>query len=156
MNRATYGFFILIPLAFLFSGCNENVIYEKSQDIASEGWHINEVVTFEKEIRDTTLLHDIYLNVRNNNEYPYSNLYVFFHTIFPDGTIYKDTIEMILADRQGQWTGEGFGKIKSNSFHFRKDVWFPIEGEFKFTIQHGMREETLKGITDIGIRIERK
>ncbi len=156
MKKATYRFFILIPFAILFSGCNENIIFEKSQNIPSEGWHKEEAIEFEKEIRDTTRLHDIFLNVRNNHEYPYSNLYVFFHTVFPDGTIYKDTIEMILADRQGQWTGKGFGKIKSNSFHFRKDVWFPLEGQYTFTIQQAMREEHLRGITDIGIRIERK
>ncbi len=156
MQKASHGFFILIPLAFLLWGCNEQIVFEKSQKIAADGWHMNDVITFEKEINDTTSLYDIFLNVRNNNEYPYSNLYVFFHTIFPDGSHYQDTIEMILADRQGKWTGEGFGKIKSNSFHFRKDVWFPVEGEFTFTIQHAMREEYLKGITDIGMRIERK
>lgn len=147
---------MLIPLALFLWSCSEEVIYEKSQDIATEGWHMNDVVTFRKEIKDTTQLHDIFLNVRNTNTYPYSNLYVFFHTTFPSGTVYKDTIEMTLADRQGNWTGEGFGKIKSNSFHFRKDVWFPEQGEFTFTIQHAMRDEYIKGITDIGIRIEKK
>ncbi len=156
MQKAKLRLLILVPLALLLGSCNEDVVFEKSQDLDSDGWHMNDVVTFQKEISDTTQLFDIFLNVRNNHEYPYSNFYVFFHTTFPSGTVYKDTIEMILADRQGNWTGEGFGKIKSNSFHFRKDVWFPEQGEFTFTIQHAMRDEYIEGISDIGMRIEKK
>ncbi len=148
---------LVLPfLMILFASCNNQVVMEESHKIDTKGWHAEKVLVFEHEIEDTTALHDVFLNVRNNNEYPYSNFYVFFQTQFPDGTVYRDTIEMLLADREGKWTGKGFGRIKSNSFHFRKDVWFPLEGTYEFSVQHAMREEYLEGIVDIGMRIERK
>ncbi len=149
--------FIIIPLMVLGLGaCKQGIVFEKSQSVNKDGWHYQDTVFFEHEFTDTLALYDIYLNVRNTDDYPYRNFYVFFETTFPDGRVFRDTIETFLADRTGQWTGSGLGRTKSNSFHFRKDVWFPVEGEFTFSIQHAMREEYLEGISDIGIRIERK
>jgi gliding motility-associated lipoprotein GldH len=154
-NRLIYSVLaIVLPLFFI--ACNPDVVFEKNQSIDSNGWYYRDVITFSHNFSDTTVIHDIFLNVRNNSEYPYSNFIVFFETEFPDGRIFRDTIETILADRQGNWTGDGFGNIKTNSFHFRRNVWFPLEGDYLFRIEHAMREEYLKGITDIGIRVERK
>lgn len=145
---------MLVVMAFM--GCSSGVVFEKSEKIGADGWHFRDTIVFQTEIADTLALYDIYLNVRNDQHYPYRNLFVFFETRFPDGRIFRDTIEAELADRTGQWKGSGFGRVKSNSFHFRKDVWFPLEGKYTFTIEQAMREEYLRGITDIGIRIEQK
>ncbi|MFN2394618.1 MAG: gliding motility lipoprotein GldH [Bacteroidales bacterium] len=151
---------LIIPVGILFFlllwACSSDVVFEKNKSIDTDGWYFEDVVSFSNSFNDTTQLYDIFLNVRNNNEYSYRNFIVFFETEFPDGRIFRDTIETILADRAGNWTGKGFGNIKTNSFHFRRDVWFPVEGEYLFRIEQAMREEYLKGITDIGIRIERK
>ncbi len=141
---------------FLLNACNNKVVFEKNKKTDPEGWHYLERVNFEFESQDTSALYNVYLNVRNNREYPYRNFIVFFETHFPDGRIFTDTIETNLALPTGEWKGEGFGNIKSNSFHFRRDVWFPVEGKYEFFIQHAMRNEYLPGITNIGIRIEEK
>ena len=150
----SFATIIIIVLALV--SCKQKTVFEKNNAIESVGWHYENEWVFTLHIEDTTQLHDMYINVRNNTDYPYSNLLLFFTTEFPDGRLFKDTVECILAERTGEWTGSGFGSIKSNSFHFRKDVWFPIKGEHTFTIKHAMREEYLKGITDIGLRIDRK
>jgi gliding motility-associated lipoprotein GldH len=156
--KLTFFFrFTLVVFLFLnLQGCYQNVVLEQNIRVDAAGWNYNKELVFTTDIADTSSLFDIFINVRNNTEYPYSNLILFFTTEFPDGRLFKDTVECILADRTGKWTGSGFGNIKSNSFHFRKDVWFPQEGEHNFYISQGMREEFLQGIHDIGIRIERK
>lgn len=149
-------FLALITLLFFF-GCNQQIAFERNEKLdAINGWPMDDTLKFVHEFTDTTALHNIFLNVRNTTDYDYSNFYVFFQTRFPDGRLFRDTVEMILADKQGKWTGDGFGKIKSNSFHFRKDVWFPVQGEYEFSIQHAMRDESIKGISDVGIRVEKK
>lgn len=151
------NFIIITGLLLLgIAACDPNRMYEENQRIAQNTWHFSDTLAFAVQVSDTTLLHDIFLNVRNNTDYPYSNFILFLDMEMPDGRILRDTIECILADRTGRWTGSGFGKIKSNSFHFRKDVWFPIQGIYQFRFQQAMREENLPGITDIGLRIERK
>ena len=38
---------------------------------------------------------------------------------------------------------------------YKSNVYFPRNGTYKFKIQHGMRVEDLKGIYDIGMKIEK-
>jgi gliding motility-associated lipoprotein GldH len=140
----------------LMSSCDQSVVFEKNQPIPSEGWHYRDIVSFEAEVNDTTSLHNLYINVRNTTDYGYSNFYLFLNIEFPDGTTLRDTIECILAQRNGQWSGKGFGKIRSNSFLFRTNVWFPQPGNYVFRMEQAMRTELLEGIADIGLRIERK
>lgn len=155
INRKLSLPFALMLLIGLMA-CNPQVVFEQNKKVDSQGWEFTHFYEFQETFTDTTALYDLFLNVRNNTDYPYSNFIVFFETEFPDGRIFRDTIETILADRGGKWTGTGFGNIKTNSFHFRKDVWFPLEGEYIFRIEQAMRRELLPGITDIGLRIERK
>lgn len=136
--------------------CQNSVVYQEQKAIPAKGWHHQEHLLFETTIHDTLSLHKLYLDIRNTTDYAYSNLFLFLDIAFPDGRILRDTIECTLADRRGQWTGSGFGRIRFNRFLFRDDVWFPAEGTYIFRIHHGMREDTLQGIADTGIRIERK
>lgn len=154
--RSTNIIAFLFVLALVFSACDRLLVFEQNQSISAKGWAQEEKLSFRAEINDTLGLHQIYLNVRNTTDYAYRNLYLFLDIEFPGGTLLRDTIEGILADRSGQWTGSGFGSIKSNRFLFRDQVWFPETGTYTFTLQQAMREEVLEGIADIGIRIERK
>jgi len=109
------------------------------------------------DIKDTVSLHKILLNVRNDGVYPYCNLFMFIHTIFPDGRKIKDTVEYFLAKPTGEWKGNGFGSIWDHQELFKKNFIFPFKGKYTFKIVQGMRydnEEKLPGILDVGIRIE--
>ncbi|MBW6498160.1 MAG: gliding motility lipoprotein GldH [Bacteroidales bacterium] len=148
--------FIAMMAMLLLSACDRQVVFEKNQAIPSEGWNYQDKIKFEAEVNDTASLHNLYINIRNTTDYGFSNLYLFLDIEFPDGTALRDTIECLLADRTGQWTGKGFGKIRSNSFLFRTDVWFPEQGNYVFTMEQAMRTQLLEGIADVGLRIERK
>jgi gliding motility-associated lipoprotein GldH len=154
-TRITTGFIILTAM-WLLSGCTPGTVFQQSEALPAEGWPMEQAVGFEVEVTDTLHLHELYLEVRNTTSYGYSNLYLFMDIAFPGNHLLRDTIECRLAERSGRWTGKGFGRIKTNEFLFRDDVWFPDSGTYSFSIRQGMREETLEGITDIGIRIKRK
>ncbi len=118
-------------------------------------WHYKDKITFEAEINDTSNLHNIHINIRNSVDYKYMNFYMFLDTKLPDGTVVRDTLECLLADSHGKWLGDGYGKIRTNQFLMRENVWFPEKGNYTFSFKQAMREEELEGISDIGIRIER-
>jgi gliding motility-associated lipoprotein GldH len=74
----------------------------------------------------------------------------------PDGkTSVTDTLQYDLADEQGRWYGRGFGDIHELKLPFRQNVFFPKKGTYHFKIQHGMRTGDLKGVYDIGVRVEK-
>ncbi len=136
-----------------FSSCDQNRIYEKNVRIPDASWDLNNILEFETEINDLSLLYNFYINIRNTTDYKYSNIYFFINTTFPSGEVAHDTLECLLADYKGKWLGKGFGKIKESHILFKSSFRFPQTGLYKFEVEEAMREDTLKGITDIGIRI---
>jgi gliding motility-associated lipoprotein GldH len=95
-----------------------------------------------------------FIDVRNSTDYQNQNLFLFFTTHFPDSTVFTDTLESILSDPHGRWTGRGSGRIKENRFIFKPKVRFPQKGTYTFVVQHAMRTVDLIGITDLGITLQ--
>ncbi|MBQ2499473.1 MAG: gliding motility lipoprotein GldH, partial [Bacteroidales bacterium] len=97
-----------------------------------------------------------YLNIRHLENYRYSNLYVFLHTEFPNGNITHDTIECTFARPDGSWMSKGSGTIRSAKILLNPALRFPLSGSYHFEIEQAMRDDVLKGITDIGLSFEKQ
>ena len=151
------GLFIILfcLIIITISSCNSYEVYEDYVEIPSTGWHKDSLAVFNIPVSDTLQNHNLILNVRNDVEYEYSNLWLFIEIHQPGGKTAKDTFEVALADATGKWLGDGFGGIKNKQAVFRTGIYFPVSGEYTVNIQHGMREEILTGITDIGFKVKK-
>lgn len=152
---------LLILLCFFCVSCgDENLVVEQNFDIPGDVWAASDKAVMEFDITDTVNQNNFYLNVRNTEAYPYSNLYVFVKTKFPNGKSSLDTVGCVLADPSGAWTGSGSGFLFSNQIHTNKVMYkynrrFPIAGRYTVEIEQAMRMDSLQGIKNIGLRIER-
>ncbi len=146
---------ILIFFITIYIACDPGRIYDQSKSISDSGWHKDSVAGFIVEVDDTLQAYSFYITIRNNDNYPFRNFYMFLNTKLPNGNITRDTIELILADNEGKWLGKGFGSVKDNQIPIRKNLLFPLKGTYTFEIEQGMREEKLEGLVDIGIRVEK-
>ncbi len=153
MKRLFQLIMIVASLPVLFA-CRQNLVFEQYQNISDQKWYKDSVLVFNVAIEDTTQNNNFIINVRNDVDYEYSNLWLFLSIEQPDGKILDDKFEVALADPSGQWLGNGFGGLKTREAVYRRNIFFPVSGEYKIRIQQGMREDYLKGISDIGIRIE--
>jgi len=140
-------------LLFLVS-CSNRTVYDEYIAVDESGWNKDDSSLFEFEILDTLLLYNLYLNIRNTTDYEFSNIYFFISTQFPDGREFQDTVQCFLANHRGKWLGKGLGKIKDNRLLFKRGIRFPASGSYKMSIEQAMREDNLKGISDVGIRLE--
>lgn len=140
----------------LFISCDQKRVYEKNVKISDGIWDIDEKISFDVDIKDTVSLHNFYINIRNTGAYPYSNIFLFVNTEFPDGGRSRDTVECFLADINGKWLGDGSGDIWDNQILFKRGVIFPRMGIYKFEYEHAMRVEQLPFIMDAGLRIEKQ
>jgi gliding motility-associated lipoprotein GldH len=145
----------IIIVTVINTSCSNDAFYEEFREVKNEAWDMADIKEFPVHINDTSANYRLIITIRNTTDYAYSNLYMFFTTINPDQTASRDTIECLLADRYGNWLGKGFGKIRENRFLIRGQYSFPDTGDYFFTLEHGMRDEVLEGITDIGLRIEK-
>ena len=151
-----YMFIFLFPFSFLlfsFSACNKTTFYHKTNTLQNETWNKDSAFVYQFTITDSLQYYKFYIDVRNTTVYPYQNLYLFFTTQFPDSTVYTDTLNCLLSDAYGRWTGKGSGRIKDNRFLFKPKVRFQQKGDYVFTVQQAMRDDNLKGITDFGITL---
>jgi len=148
------GVFIIASLTVGLQSCDGNRYFEQNIEILNNNWAYNDAQNFYVDITDTTSSFNFYLNIRNTTDYPYANLYLFIQTTFPDSVYARDTIEFQLANVDGRWMGEGYGEYKYSHFILREAMRFSQKGVHEFSIEHGMRKDTLSGISDIGIRLE--
>lgn len=139
---------------FFAVSCDDNAVFEQTTGIPEATWSSDHKLSFDFTIDDTLTNHNFYINVRNSGDYPYSNLYLFVVTEFPNGKSAKDTVECILADNTGRWLGTGLGDLVDHQIMFKYQRRFPLMGDYKMELQHAMRMDPLEGISDAGVRIE--
>ena len=129
--------------------------FEKRYTINEARWDMDNRAVFDVDIDDTASTYLFGLEVRHLENYRYSNLYVFMYTDMPNGNITRDTIECVLAMPDGKWLGKHSGSMCDAKVLLNDNLKFPDVGSYRFTIEHAMRDTTLKGITDIGLIIDK-
>ena len=113
-------------------------------------------------VTDTIQRKNLFINIRNNNEYSYSNLFLITQLEFPNGKKIVDTLEYEMTDVSGRFLGNGLTDIKENKLFYKENVVFPNSGDYKVSISQAMRKsgevkgiKLLNGITEVGFRIEK-
>lgn len=154
-----YGLIALVSL--LSASCNDDRrVFEENVEITDARWAVTDRAVLTAEISDTVSQHNFLINVRNTEEYPYRNLYLFLKTTFPNGKTSRDTIGLYLADASGRWLGSGTGYLSSGRYPVNQVMYnynkrFPLAGTYTFEIEQAMRTDTLTGIRNVGLRIEK-
>jgi len=138
-----------------FVSCSNNDVFFNYKEISLKGWNKDSLYTFDVPINDISSTYNIYVNVRNRNDYPYQNLWLFLTKLTPDSVQTKDSIECYLADGRGKWLGSGIGSIREMPVLYQKNVRFTEAGVYQYKIVHGMRDTVLIGLNDIGMRVEK-
>lgn len=150
---------IILPIlsSFVFLAlfsCTENVVYESLKPLHNN-WNKDSIYTFEVDRQLIGQPQNIFLVLRNNEHYKYSNIYFFITFEKPNGTKKIDTLQYRLAYPDGSWVGKGMGNTKENLLLYRENENFSDTGAYKIHVQHGMRTDELKGLENIGLIIQK-
>lgn len=145
---------ILFLVAIMATSCDSKRFYEKNDAIENDTWSLKNAKVHQFEISDSMQWYNMYVNIRNTADYNYRNLFLFVTTTFPKGQIAKDTLECVLANNQGDWLGKGNGKYKDCRIVFKPKFRFSQQGNYSIKIEHGMRDQDVFGISEVGIRLE--
>ncbi len=141
-------------ISLLFFSCENQALYDQYQAIDNTTWEKDKEYYFTFLVTDISVPYNLTLEVRNNNLYPYQNLWLFCKEELPIGPLKRDTIECMLANEYGKWHGHGISLFQS-SFPIRTNYVFPYEGQYTFSFRQGMRNDKLSGIQEIGFRVEK-
>lgn len=150
-------------LLLALASCDSTLVKSEYRATDNGYWDKDMVMKFSFSELDSIQKHDMYINIRNDDNFPYNNLFLIAEMAFPTGEIVTDTLEYEMAMPDGTWLGKGYGSIKENKLWYKENIVFPTSGVYTLQISHAMRKNgkvngivNLEGITDVGFEIVKK
>ncbi|MFV8364062.1 gliding motility lipoprotein GldH [Flavobacterium sp. ZT3P35] len=151
---------LLLLVMIIFSSCDKKRVFDEYKSVGS-AWHKDSIVTFNLPELDSTKRYDLFINVRDNNDYQFNNLFLIVALELPNGFTKVDTLEYQMAEPDGTLLGNGFSDLKESKLFYKENVRF--RSKYKVYIKQAVREngkvlgvKALDGITEVGFRIEKK
>lgn len=157
MKAARSLFLLLFPAILMLAsaGCTDpNAIIDQNTAIENHNWSYTNKVKYTVKIDDPSALYNLYINLRVTGDYKYSNIFVLIHR---NGHKLKGTTryEVKLASLDGQWLGQGSGNMYSYQVPFQTNFKFPEKGTYEYEIEQNMRDNPLREVSDVGLRVEK-
>lgn len=140
----------------LLSSCMEgNVVIDTNQAVIGSNWSYINKIKVPVKIDDEKSAYTVFINLRHTADYKYSNIFLLIHQIGPGGKRVTERKEFKLANPDGEWLGSGSGNMYSYQLLYKDKYRFAQKGNYVFEIEQNMRNNPLKEITDVGLRIEK-
>jgi gliding motility-associated lipoprotein GldH len=150
---------LLLVTVLLFS-CDKKRVFDEYKSVGS-AWSKDSIVSFNIPVLDSTKRYDLFVNLRDNNNYKYNNIFLIVSLESPNGYTKVDTLEYQMTNADGTLLGDGFSDLKESKLYYKENVRF--RGKYKVNIKQVVRETgkvpgvpLLDGITEVGFRIEKK
>lgn len=141
----------------LSNGCTDpKMVVDQNTEIANRNWSYLNTMKYEVKIDDPSVAYNAYLNLRVTGDYRYSNLFVLItQSNKRGGKPWTTRFEFKLANKDGEWLGQGTGGLYSYQLPFKTNFKFPEKGTYSFVIEQNMRDNPLHEVSDVGLRIEK-
>jgi len=153
-------FLIGILITGFLVSCESNTKFSEMRAL-SGSWDKNEKLEFQLPQLDSLKNYNLYIHLRNTNDYAFNNLHIIASIDFPNGKTVVDTLEYRMANPDGSWLGTGIGSVKESKLWYKENVKFFENGSYSIQLSHAMRNNgevdgvsQLQGVTDVGISIE--
>ena len=145
-----------LPIIIL-AACQNNIIYHSYTPVPLDGWNKSDTLVYTLPASIPAGTYEMTIGIRHQESYPYRDLWMNISTNVKDTSTYTtDTLQLFLADKTGNWNGNGpgglyqFTKLYTPSFTIAQD-----SASRNIRIVHIMTDNPLKGISDVGIRLEK-
>ncbi len=149
---------ILLIAAFgiCLSACTKVNVLEKNVSIKDHAWQSSVKPSVNFIIEDTASLYNLYITLRHFDAYNYNNIWIKC-TVKNPGTSATNTRQynLTLATNEKGWLGTGMDDIFENRILIQPRTRFTQPGEYNFVLEQIMREDPLKHVLNVGLRIEK-
>jgi gliding motility-associated lipoprotein GldH len=146
-----FAFYIL-----LLSSCTKLNVFEKDTNIPNSEWQYSFKPSFQFNIIDTMPQYNLYVVLRHTDAYNYNNICLNMSIQAPADTTQYQRFDLQLGNDANGWEGSGMDDIWevrkpaiSAPFRFHKS------GTYNFSVAQIMRENPLKHILSVGVRLEK-
>lgn len=140
----------------MFISCDSSIVFEEYKSFENQNWNTDSAAFFNYSISDTISKNTIKIKLRHTVEYEFQNLFLFIETDV------VDTVELMLANKQGMWLGSGIGDVREFEFDYQNGKLFSKKGIYSFKIEQAMRYglaekiQILNNVLSVGLSIEKQ
>lgn len=144
----------ILPILILFlSSCDNSEVYRKKKEISKSWWLYNDSIPFEFEIKDTSKIYSLELDVIHSDTFPYENSYVKILSLYPNDTLKQDILSLEFADNNGMWLGKKSGDNYFVPIALQPRAKFKLPGKYSMTFLQNNRIDSLPGIQSMELII---
>lgn len=153
------GLSVFILIFFLLTSCSDSDLINSYE--FSNGWKNGEVVQFDFKGTEIKKNQNLFLILRHNKNYSFSNIFLITEMKFENDSIKRDTLEYRLSEKNGKWLGKTRLSIVEHTLPFKKNLEILKDSTYSITITNSMRLinqvspiQNLENILDLGLLIE--
>jgi len=149
---------LLMLVLVIADACDPSRVYEDHHEFKKRTWVLSDEPTFAFEVKDSAQFYNLYYNIRNSLDYPYSRIFVSCALYDSAGNeLQRKLLQHELFDPAGRPLGEsGLGDLYDHQFPILGDYRFTTRGHYSVRFTQFMRQDTLPGVLAIGLRVERR
>ena len=147
---------VLIGTIVMFISCDSPIVFEEYKCFENQKWNTDSAAFFNYSIMDTTSINTVKIKLRHTIDYEFQNLFLFIEADV------VDTVELMLANKEGVWLGSGIGDVREYEFEYQNTKLISQKGNYSFKIEHAMRYgvaekiQVLNNVISVGLSIEKQ
>lgn len=149
------SFFLIATCTLCLAACTTVDLYEKTVPIPDHEWKSSYKPEFNFTIKDTNSFYQAYFIIRHTEKYNYNNIWINYYYQPPADSMHKETREFQLATNDKGWLGTGMDDIYEHRIKLAPNTGKLRAGNYKFILENIMREDPLKHVLNVGVRIEK-
>jgi len=146
----------LISTIVMFISCDSSIVFEEYKSFKNQNWNADSAAFFNYTKTDTTKEYTVKIKLRHTVDYEFQNLFLFIETDV------MDTVELMLANKEGMWLGSGIGDVREFELEYHNAKLFSKKGNYSFKIEQAMRYglaekiQELNNVLAVGLSIEKQ
>jgi gliding motility-associated lipoprotein GldH len=133
-------------------------VFEKDIALPGQQWEssFTPTISFTISREDTANRYTIFLVLRHTDAYNYNNIWIRGTVKLPGDTATRsERYDLSLADNEKGWKGNGMDDIFEHRIPIQEQTKFRQPGNYSITLEQIMRENPLKHVLNVGVRIEK-
>ena len=153
--KVLFRFLSFLLLITLGACKNPNAVVDVQFPISEGNWVYTKKISIPVKIEDNQSAYNVYINLRHTADYPYSNIFIRIKELDPTKKLKVFRKEFTLAKPDGEWLGIGSGNLYVCHLPIYKNYRFSQKGTYIFELEQNMRDNPLREISDVGLRVEK-
>lgn len=139
-----------------FASCERQGVMEQTSAMPGHAWSSQKIPEFAFEVTDTISLHRLFFVIRHTDAYEFNNIWIGAESLSPGDTAYTSQRFELPLTRGDRWSGSAMDDIREHRIlMYREPVRFRKTGLYRVRLHQQMRQDPLRHVMNVGLRIER-